>query len=450
MNGKDLFNTWAPSWAGKWTRFTKPALFVHANQFSFERVAISVPAIPESIAQYGDGATALIVDLPGAAGVETGLALIEFGFRPIPLYNGIHELSIGALNEVVQNGPIIDALQSGEELLGRVAISENAPPAFLLDSNRNKTITDSFAVFDNRWTIELEDMPEATYMTDAGITQIVLWTSGAIRSDLVPILDSYHYSGFNITVFSENGTTLYRSVYDPGSDTRRGESTIAANQATNATLKEDIRNFENGRFGLLLLTGMAVINLLFMFLGRAEPILWTPPTIMWLTYLWVPEIVGDAIAIAMTVTYLTLYLVSQRQRHLMKVAVYIAGFDILVFVVYVLFYGIAAFTGYSMLYALIAFGFPAICVVFLVKGFQAEEKLRYVDYAEYNTAFDSLDGVGGFREDPFHGGRVPITRRRRHFRGFRGYGGYGGSGRGGYRGGGYRGYGGGYGGGFGG
>ena len=432
MNGKDLFKIWAPSAAERWTRFAKPALFVHIDMLSSSDVSIHVPSFQADAVGSHHGKTAVIVDLPGTAGIENGLGLAQIGFRPIPLYNGIHETMIGGLKEVVENAPIVDALVSGSKVLNGLSIDVNAPPVFLLDYNRGNDIIINDNMYDNRWSIDIDDMPDASYMLNQGIEQLVIWTEDELRKDLIPIIDSYRDMGIEIRRLSlKNGGTAFST-----NNINTSENIIPS------SLKENVRRFENARFGLMFIAIIALVNFFFMFFIWEQPLLWTSPTFMWLTYLWVPEIVGDIIAVAMVAGYLILYLLSQRKRKLMVVASFIFGVEAAVLYLYALYYGLASFTGYSSFYGFIVFGFPILGLISLIKGAIAWKNLKDTSSIEYYAAFDDIDD-----DNKEYGS---IRRRRRHFRGYRGYGGYGGSGFGGYKGSGYRGYGGGFGGGFGG
>jgi len=177
---------------------------------------------------------------------------------------------------------------------------------------------------------------------------------------------------------------------------------------------------------------------------------------MWMTYLWVPEAVGDSIAVLMAVAYLMLYIMSQKRRKLMIAALIFFGIDVAVFYIYALSYGLWAFTGYSSIYGLIVFGLPIYFISTLINGVKAQIDLKGTSESDYFKSLDNLDNEydnygNDHHNGGFHGhGHIGRGVRRRHFRGYRGYGGYGGSGRGGYGGSGYRGGGGGYGGGFGG
>jgi len=436
MTGKELYQIWAPTEHEKWTRFAKPALFVHANGNSHSTV--NLPSLPTGLSVLEKASTAIIVDLPGAASVGGGLTLAKHGYMPVPLYNGIHEKNIGNLEAVVDNAPIIDALQAGVSTLDHarhIGLLIDATPAFLLDSNRSQE-PERLGMYDNRWSIDIDDMPEAQYMVDAGIKRVVVWTNDKTSPDLAPILDSYQDINMEVYVLCDGKIITY-------SDSKQEEmDATPTRKRVSGEVRESIGKFENARVTLMLLAGMALVNLFFQFFVRAEPLLWTAPTIQWLTYLWVPEIVGDIIAVAVVAASIALYFLSQRRQHLMTVALIFYGADAFILLVYVLYYGVAAYTGYSAIYGLIVFGFPLACLYLLARGVYGQAKLQHLSIDEYYETLDHLDRI--YSDAPV------FFPRRRHFRGFRGYSGYGGSGRGGYRGSGYRGFGGGYGGGFGG
>jgi len=450
MFGKNIYTTWAPPGA-EWAQFAKPGLFVHMDEFSLPQGEVLPFDIPAAVFLNRKD-TAFIVDLPGATSVEAGLTMAKHGFRPVPLYNGIHEKNIGGLHQAVDNAPIINALHGGAGYLLNRIIDDSARPAFLLDYNRNAEVANSFSTFDNRWSIELEDFPAAAFIREKGLKRVFVWTQNHISRDLEPILDSYRDSGLEVKVYCNiNSAFIHTPMRAALPNTLAGPDSHALTKdrirqkQDIAAIQEEARKFENGRFALLLITLMGLINLVFMFFIRYEPILWTAPTITWLTYLWVDEWIGDAIAIWMAAQYLVLYLMCQRYRVLMKASLMLVAIETVVLLIYAGIYGFATYTGYSFPYGAIVFGFPVIVLVFLIKGSLAAEKLRTVTNEKYFQALDALDQGNSIHDQGYH------APRRRHFRGFRGYGGYGGSGRGGYSGGGYRGgYGGGYGGGFGG
>jgi len=434
MDKKQLFDDWAPRDGYVWTKFAKPALFVHTDSVSGRQVYEA--EIPWDIRKFRGGGTAIIVDLPGVSGVETGLGLAQSGFRPVPLYNGIHEVKNGGLRDAVDNTAIINALKTGVNALKYTDMHTNAPPAFLLDADRDTPILDAEDVYDNRWNVDLDDMPDAAYMKEHGITRVLVWTDSALQNDLNHIINNYLSADIEVVTYSNRLlSTVERKMIDDTPEKPKISHEI----------KEAVRKFENARFSLLLVLILMGINLFGMFLVNEEPLLWTAPSIMWLTYLWVPEIVGDVIALAMFAVYAWLYLASSHKRELLRVGCTVFGIDVAVFYVYALYYGLVSFTGYSFMYGLVVFVPPIVLLSLLfigvgeyskIKNMRDDEYLAVIDHIDYP---DPNDGNGGVN--------TMIGPRRRFFRPFRGanyrgFGGYGGTGRGGYGGGGYRGFGG--------
>ena len=457
MDSKSLFKTWAPNEGQRFTEFAKPALFVHVDAFTYfhDGRRLEVPSIPMDLVQLHNNQTAIIVDFPSALGVENGIGLAKIGFRPVPLYNGIHETKIGGLTEVVENLPIIDALVAGSRILKDLEISADAPPAFLLDYNRDKEVTSIEGMYDNRWSVGLDDMPDAIYMREAGIKRLVIWTEGDVCQDLAPIIDSYRDLGIEVINFgygkmpdqvsdhsaivaSSPTENQHQDDFEPISENEEKKSSSTVSEM----MQGRIRDFENARFNLLLITILAFVNLFFMFIVNDEPILWTAPSLMWLTYLWVNYTLANIIALMIPIIYLILYLLAQKKRHLIIAALIFFSVDLVVFYLYALDYGLLAFAGGSFAYALLVFILPLAFLLYLVKGARAWKLLQGTTYPEYLKFLDDLD-------DQLQGGGTRVATRR-HFRGYRGYRGYGGSGNGGYSGRGYRGSGGGYGGGYGG
>ena len=458
MNNKELYRIWAPSEADKWTRFAKPAMFVHTNSFAFLN-KIEAANIPPNITQLNNKETAFIVDLPAETSVVIGLGLAKNDFRLVPLYNGIHETKIGALDPVINNQPIVDALISGADVLKNLRISTDAPPVFLLDSRRDLEITSSDNLYDNRWSIDFEDMPAASYMKSAGINRVVIWGKKDVKEDLVPIINSYQDVGIEILTFIdgkmiESEKELQASLSHKKTQLSQSFASDETSAKVTSQTKELVRKFENARFGLMLITILAFINLFFMFFVMDAPLLYTAPSLMWMTYLFLSYGMANFLAIVIPVIFLILYLKSQKNRYLMVAALIFFGIDLLVFYIYAIFiYGIGAFTEGYFYYGVLVFIPPVWLISFLISGVRAEKELKGVNEISYLKHLDQLDKM-----PPCNNPRGRVRVRSSRFRGYRdcrgnyrGYSGYGGTGSGGYSGSGYRGSGGGgYRGGFGG
>jgi len=396
LEGKELFTMWAPQDGYTWTRYAKPALFMHPTLTVGEPVHIQ-PLPQDLLAHLGGGVTAVIVDLPGAEGVAAGLDLAGVGFRPVPLYNGIHVAPAPGRRNAVDNEPIIQALHDNAAVLP-MGIGASAPPAFLLDAKRNENIVPSLDLYDNRWTLDLDDMPDFMYLRAQGIQRVVIWTDRNVQDDLAQICGRYQSAGIEVFTYMQ------------------------AVSVTDAELTTAIHKFEFAKIAMYVIAGLAVFNFLGMFSIREAPFLWTTPTVMWLTYLWLPEAAGDAIAFIFTAGYVVLAILMRHIRRLLTFACAAVALESVILFIYAMWYGLVAYTGYSLLYGLAVFGIPIAAIIVLMRAWRALPLVVDLEPTRYTAIAET------FYE----------TRVRTGFRGFRGYGG---RGYGGY-GGGYGGYGG--------
>lgn len=215
MTGKDIFKIWAPYGAG-WTDWVRPVPFVFICE-SFKRDTICNFMIPPI--HYISGApvnTAIIVDLPGYESINEGLALAQMGFRPIPLYNGTIEQE-GAM-ALVDNHVVEHALIWGASELETLEIATDAPPAFLVDSNRTHQFKMNVSMFDNSWDLYDQDMPSAEYFLSHGIHNIIV-RSEKIQMDLIKIL--YKFSGKGIRILFTKGYEAPKEVKIKKPDKRK-------------------------------------------------------------------------------------------------------------------------------------------------------------------------------------------------------------------------------------
>ena len=139
--------------------------------------------------------TAIIIDLPGNDSIEEGIALARMGYRPVPIFNGTDEQA-GAI-ATVDNNCIKLGLIKGALELEKIKISDNAPPAFLLDTNRMNRYKMDFSVFDNSWDIYAQDMPSAEYFLQNGIKKMII-RGEKIQKDLKKILYKFQEKGMEI------------------------------------------------------------------------------------------------------------------------------------------------------------------------------------------------------------------------------------------------------------
>lgn len=185
----EAYKEWAPEGA-RWTQWAKPVMFMSTAETVFAKLEI-----PEVDWLQGlESNTMIIVDLPGERGVVESLALARMGYRPVPLYNGVDGR---VYSMVVKVGEIRKALFTGADELAGYDISPDAPPVFMLDSNRMAGSGKQPGTYDNRWCVFPQDMPSASFLLKAGIRRIIV-RSDKIQNDLAHILLRYQKEGIEI------------------------------------------------------------------------------------------------------------------------------------------------------------------------------------------------------------------------------------------------------------
>ena len=216
MNNEECFDVWAPE-LNPWSRWAKPALFCGPTvpapgqpaatgqpsaQVMVPGAATAVPAAPAapdidvSWVQDPRPRTALVVDLPGVASVRAGLALARRGYRLVPLFN----TTVGP-SPVIDTASIAAELMKGAEELRTISLPPDAPPAFLLDSERTRPSTPPApGRYDNRWIVFPQDFPSANYLQAAGIGEILLVQreAAAPADDLAHVLLRWQQAGLQL------------------------------------------------------------------------------------------------------------------------------------------------------------------------------------------------------------------------------------------------------------
>lgn len=205
MTGKEIFAIWAP-FGKKWVDWVRPVPFVAVNEYS-KGYNISNITTPINFIDMGCTDTAIIVDLPGAQSVKAGIELAKSGFRPIPIFNGTIE-QYGA-RATVDNQSVGIALINGAVELSKIKISDDALPAFLLDSNRMNRFKMEVALFDNSWDVYPQDLPSAEYFINNGIKKIII-IGESLSKDLKKIL--YGFQNKNIEIFLTKGYEAPKKV----------------------------------------------------------------------------------------------------------------------------------------------------------------------------------------------------------------------------------------------
>lgn len=205
MTKEEVFAIWAPV-GGPWSAWVKPVLFAHLPE-NLELFEQSAPPIDVQWAPPADGATAMVLDLPGAQGVHVALSLAAHGYRPIPLYNAAPGPTGDSMNwmhePTVEVWPILGAIGAVTPSLAREALPYAAPPAFMLDANRR--IARGPVVpgrFDNRSVSFPTDFPSANLLLSRGIRQAVLVQphGNQPEADLAHTLRRWREAGVEILI----------------------------------------------------------------------------------------------------------------------------------------------------------------------------------------------------------------------------------------------------------
>jgi hypothetical protein len=193
---EDVHRAWAPAEA-TWSPWVKPVLFAHLDEEVEPRPLPSSPSWlrGDVIAPLVDAATpgdrgghpyradarlrdvAVVVDLPGVAGTQVGVALADFGFRAVPLYNAVPS-SVAVVDLYAVMATLVDAADK------IAALPPDAPPAFLLDADRATGVGPiAPGRFDNRSFCRESDFPSAEALLRAGVRRVVVVQRAPLVAD---------------------------------------------------------------------------------------------------------------------------------------------------------------------------------------------------------------------------------------------------------------------------
>jgi hypothetical protein len=209
LSSFELYKIWAPEPETVcWSVWAKPALFM-SNPITTDD-KMEIPEI--KWLNRVDFGTAIIVDMPGKSGVAQSLALARLGYRPVPLYNGVRGPM--SSSDLVNSTEIISALHEGADILSTAPIHYDAPPVFMLDSNRMSSVGKGPGKFDNRWCVFPQDMPSADFLREKGIHTIIVRTY-ELKTDLSHILKRYQESGIGIFTYAPYTGIVEKKITKP-------------------------------------------------------------------------------------------------------------------------------------------------------------------------------------------------------------------------------------------
>jgi hypothetical protein len=199
---QQLYERWAPE-GSTWSTWVKPVLFAKMPDIAAPLDGSHAPPAPFDVswAPPVSDRAAIVLDLPGGASVDAGLALAERGYRPVPLYNVVPgPAETRPIAAAVDVAPVTGALWRGGDAIAQINLPYDAPPAFLLDARRMPPSAPRPGQFDNRWVVLPQDFPSATFLQTHGIRRVLLVqdVSGQPRSDLAHVLRRWQEAGIVI------------------------------------------------------------------------------------------------------------------------------------------------------------------------------------------------------------------------------------------------------------
>jgi hypothetical protein len=167
------------------------------------------------------GETAIIVDLPGAESVAFGAGMADVAHLITTFDNFPHPLGVTPS----QNTLAAMLYYANEVETKQSKVAANAPPVFLLDSNRLANYTDEEKQFDNRY---LAKLPSAQAFKERGVKSIIYVTPDRNRKEELDDLNEdfvdYRSQGMNVAMMplsdfvqATEPTTNRRTYYYGGS-----------------------------------------------------------------------------------------------------------------------------------------------------------------------------------------------------------------------------------------
>lgn len=205
MTGEEIYKIYAPNGA-KWVEWVRPVPFIAINTYNREPIVDWVDRRVFFLKEYEQD-VAIFIDLPGKESIELSIALAFIGYRPIPLFNGTDEpINVQATNNTYW---IECCLINGGQKLKNIFLSNNANPAFLLDSLRTNRYRAKDSTYDNSWDLYKQDIPTVEYFINSGIKKIIV-VGNTIQRDLKKIF--YDFQLKKIEIYLTDGYALPKKI----------------------------------------------------------------------------------------------------------------------------------------------------------------------------------------------------------------------------------------------
>ncbi len=204
MDKHELFDIWAPH-SSIWSAWAKPVLFAHLPR---TLPAMQLRLLPDLrwVPPASEG-WAVVVDLPGGEAVWLGAALAERGYRPVPVFNACPPPEVNApapagTLAVIDVDSTLAALVHYAGHLEEQGLPTNAPPAFLVDADRQRPLQPvRSGLFDNRSVLFWTDFPSAKILAAQHIERVLLVCeqSGRLDQDLAYVLRTWQRAGIALS-----------------------------------------------------------------------------------------------------------------------------------------------------------------------------------------------------------------------------------------------------------
>ncbi|MEM7627483.1 MAG: hypothetical protein AAF333_17945 [Planctomycetota bacterium] len=200
LSPETLFENWTPE-ASVWSPWAKPVVFATMpSSMQRDMTKLAPPKLRSKAIPPADGATALIIDLPGGESVNVGAALAAYGYQPVPLFNGVP--APRNTPSAVNNTTLARHLAVYADDVAEINLRPEAPPAFLIASDRMTPRRRKARPgdFDNRWMVFPQDFPSGHFLIEQRIDRAVViqTTRPALDSDLSHVLLSWQKAGVAI------------------------------------------------------------------------------------------------------------------------------------------------------------------------------------------------------------------------------------------------------------